>query len=176
MGGGEFLALLDRAGAATDHACWSCAGHRWTGRHTGLANAKFSVPARLVFNLPPSPTQPCVWAGSGRGVVRACQASRDDGLIGVAEFPPAPVRGRAGWPRPDGYQWPIPYLAPFSRAIEFSWQGQWALNAWPNFVITFGLLLVTFYLAWSRGYSPLEMVSARLDEAFVAALRRRFPR
>lgn len=77
---------------------------------------------------------------------------------------------------PDGYQWPIPYLSPFSKAIEFSWQGQWALNAWPNFVITFGLLLATFYLAWSRAYSPLEMVSGRSDEAFVAALRHRFSR
>jgi inner membrane protein len=77
---------------------------------------------------------------------------------------------------PDGYQWPIPYLAPFSSAFELSWHGQWALNAWPNFVIAFGLLLLTFYLAWSRGYSPLEMVSSRADKAFVAALRHRLPR
>src|SRR3954453_6299709 len=32
---------------------------------------------------------------------------------------------------PDGYQWPIPYLKPFS-GFEISWRGQWALNAWPN--------------------------------------------
>jgi hypothetical protein len=28
---------------------------------------------------------------------------------------------------PDGYQWPIPYLMPFSRTVELSWRGQWAL-------------------------------------------------
>jgi inner membrane protein len=77
---------------------------------------------------------------------------------------------------PDGYQWPIPYLWPFSRGGGLVWSGQWALNAWPNFVITLGLLFITFYLAWERGYSPLEMVSGRADRAFVAALRKRFPR
>jgi inner membrane protein len=76
---------------------------------------------------------------------------------------------------PEDYQWPIPYFMPFSRACELSWRGQWALNAWPNFVITIALLLMTFYLAWSRGFSPLEMVSTKADAAFVAALRRRIP-
>jgi len=76
---------------------------------------------------------------------------------------------------PDGYQWPIPYLMPFSRAGELSWRGEWALNAWPNFAITISLLLATFYLAWSRGFSPLEMVSLKADAAFVAALRKRVP-
>ena len=41
---------------------------------------------------------------------------------------------------PDGDQWPIPYLKPFSNAVQLTWHGQWALNAWQNFVIT-GLLL-----------------------------------
>ena len=77
---------------------------------------------------------------------------------------------------PDRYQWPIPYLSPFSHAAQLTWSGQWALNAWPNFVITVALLLTTFYLAWSTGHSPLEMVSKRADDAFVATLRRRFPR
>jgi len=31
-----------------------------------------------------------------------------------------------------------------------------------------------FYLAWKRGYSPLEMVSGKVDEAFVETLRKRF--
>lgn len=77
---------------------------------------------------------------------------------------------------PDGYQWPIPYLMPFSRSAQIMWHGQWALNAWPNFVVTLGLLYVTLYLAWQRGYSPLELVSLRADAVFVDALRRRFPR
>lgn len=76
---------------------------------------------------------------------------------------------------PDGDAWPIPYLLPFSRAWEWTWEGQWALNAWPNFVITFALLGATFYLAWRRGFSPLEMFSARADRSFVAVLRKRFP-
>ncbi|MCI0351774.1 MAG: metal-dependent hydrolase [Acidobacteriales bacterium] len=76
---------------------------------------------------------------------------------------------------PEGEQWPIIYLAPFSQAWQFAWSGQWALNAWPNFAITTILLFAAFYLAWQRGYSPLEMVSRKADAGFVALLRRRFP-
>ncbi len=75
---------------------------------------------------------------------------------------------------PDGYQWPVPYLAPFSSQ-QLIWRGQWGLNAWPNVLITIALLLVTLWLAWRRGFSPLEMVSARADTLLVTALRRRFP-
>ena len=71
---------------------------------------------------------------------------------------------------PDRDQWPIPYLMPFSRACELTWRGQWMRNAWPNFAITILLLLMTFYLAWKRGFSPVEMVSPKADAAFVAAL------
>lgn len=77
---------------------------------------------------------------------------------------------------PDGYQWPIPYLKPFSSALNLSWSGQWMLNAWPNFAITIALLGIMFWLAWSRGFSPLEMISHRADQAFITSLRRRFPR
>jgi len=76
---------------------------------------------------------------------------------------------------PDGDQWPIPYLAPFSSAVQPTWSGQWGLNAWPNVVLTIILLLTTFWLAWWRGFSPLEMISAKADAAFVGALRRRVP-
>jgi hypothetical protein len=76
---------------------------------------------------------------------------------------------------PDGYQWPIPYFYPFSKTFELTWNGQWALNAWPNFLITGILLATTFYLAWKRAYSPLEMISARSDQAFVKTLRNRVP-
>jgi inner membrane protein len=80
----------------------------------------------------------------------------------------------AGSRGPDGYQWPIPYLAPFSEAGQMMWSGQWSLNAWPNFAITIGLLGLTFFLAWRRGFSPLEMVSARADQKFIETLRARF--
>jgi len=76
---------------------------------------------------------------------------------------------------PDGYQWPIPYLMPFSTAGNLSWSGQWALNAWPNFAITIALLLVTFYIAWAGGRSPIEMISKKADAAFVTTARKRFP-
>src|SRR5262249_49674818 len=29
---------------------------------------------------------------------------------------------------PDGYQWPISYLKPFSDRFQLTWSGQWALN------------------------------------------------
>lgn len=75
---------------------------------------------------------------------------------------------------PDGYQWPIPYFLPFSRTPELSWEGQWALNAWPNFVITAATLLITFCLAITRGYSALEIFSKRADRVFVSTLQARF--
>ena len=77
---------------------------------------------------------------------------------------------------PDGDQWPIFYLYPFSKALQITWSGQWKLNAWPNFLVTGIALALTFYLAWRRGFSPIEMVSKRADGAFVGALRSRVPR
>ncbi len=75
---------------------------------------------------------------------------------------------------PDGYQWPIPYLAPFSSSLQLVWRGEWGLNAWPNVAITVLLLLITLWLAWRRGFSPLEMISQRVDTDFVRTLRQRF--
>jgi hypothetical protein len=65
-------------------------------------------------------------------------------------------------------------LLPFSAKWQLVWSHQWALNGWQNFAISGVLLFATFYLAWLRGFSPLEMVSARADAAFVGALRQRF--
>jgi inner membrane protein len=76
---------------------------------------------------------------------------------------------------PDLHQWPIPYLLPFSNAWQWTWSGQWALSAWPNMLITVIALAITFRLAWKRGYSPLEMISSKADQAFIAALRHRIP-
>jgi inner membrane protein len=75
---------------------------------------------------------------------------------------------------PDGGQWPIPYLMPFSHAWQLSVGWQWGLNAWPNFAITAVLLGLTLYAAWARGYSPVGLFSTRADQAIVATLRRRF--
>jgi len=76
---------------------------------------------------------------------------------------------------PDGEQWPIPYLLPFSNRWQWTWSGQWALNAWPNFLITGALIALALALARRRGFSPMEIFSRRMDAAIVAALRIRFP-
>ena len=75
---------------------------------------------------------------------------------------------------PDGNQWPIPYLLPFSRQVHLTWSGQWALNAWPNFLITAVLIGLALVLARQRGFSPLELFSRKADAIFVRALRNRF--
>ena len=75
---------------------------------------------------------------------------------------------------PDGYQWPIPYLKPFSNTLQLTWHGQWALNAWQNFVITGFFLLATFWIAWRYAASPLELVSQPANRALTQTLRQRF--
>ncbi|MBW1771166.1 MAG: metal-dependent hydrolase [Deltaproteobacteria bacterium] len=62
----------------------------------------------------------------------------------------------------------------FSNSWQWIWKGQWALNAWPNFLITGVALILTFFLSWRLGYSPFEMASRKVDRAFVGALRERF--
>lgn len=70
--------------------------------------------------------------------------------------------------------WSIPYLLPFSNSWDFSWSRQWSLASWQNFLITAGAMVFVFHQAWRRGISPLEIVSQRANDAFVAALRARF--
>jgi hypothetical protein len=80
----------------------------------------------------------------------------------------------AGSGGPDGESWPIPYLSPFSSALHLTWPGQWPLNGWQNFAITGALLVATLWIAWKRGSSPLELVSAKGNQALVASMRSRF--
>ncbi len=82
----------------------------------------------------------------------------------------------AGARGPDGNPWPIPYFSPFFRGSSLAWEGQWALNAWPNFVITGVFLGALFYLALKKHVSPLEMVSQRANLAFVETVKKRFAR
>lgn len=74
----------------------------------------------------------------------------------------------------DGYKWPIHYLYPFSD-WTLTWEGQWELTAWPNVAITFVMLGIMLFIAWKRGVSPLEMISARANKAVVEALRDGLP-
>lgn len=75
----------------------------------------------------------------------------------------------------DGYQWPIPYLWPFSNAVQAAWQGQWMLGAWQNTAITVVLVLAAVWLAWRLCRSPMGIFSERADAGFVRTLRNRFP-
>ena len=75
---------------------------------------------------------------------------------------------------PDGYSWPIPYLAPFSSRLQLAWSGQWALNSWQNVVITCGLLVFTLVRSVQIGRSPVEIFSPAADRQVVAALQGRW--
>lgn len=69
--------------------------------------------------------------------------------------------------------WGIYYLAPFSKAWEIAWPGQWPLVSWQNMVITAVLLAVVMLRASKTGYSPLRLVSTRADTLAVSTLRQR---
>lgn len=75
---------------------------------------------------------------------------------------------------PDGYQWPIPYLSPFSKSLQLVWHSQWPLNGWQNVGITVVLLFATLWLAWKSGRSPVEFVGEKADARLVTVLRERF--
>ena len=75
---------------------------------------------------------------------------------------------------PDGYDWPVSYLSPLTDGLLLRWEGQWALNAWPNVALTAVLLAWTVRVAWMHGRSPLGYLSKKADAAFVEALRARF--
>ena len=100
---------------------------------------------------------------------------RITGLLALMSFHLHLVCDVVGSRGPDGYQWPIYYLYPFSSSCTVTWNGQWELNAWPNYVITLLALLGVLALSLGRGYSPLGIVSAKADQVFVATLRRRWP-
>ena len=74
----------------------------------------------------------------------------------------------------DGFNWPIPYLFPFSNRWICMWGGQWKVDAWPNIAFTIALLFGTVWMAVKRGFSPLDIFSPTADRSVVAALRKRF--
>jgi membrane-bound metal-dependent hydrolase YbcI (DUF457 family) len=80
----------------------------------------------------------------------------------------------AGSRGPEGYNWPIPYLLPFSP-VELRWSHQWPLNGWPNLLLTAGLLMCVLICGMRLGRTPVEVFSEAADKRVVEALRRRFP-
>lgn len=65
---------------------------------------------------------------------------------------------------PDGYQWPIQYFYPFNHA-GYTWQGQWALNAWQNHLIWLCLALICIGYIRRCNISFFELFGSKLDEA-----------
>lgn len=124
--------------------------------HTALHNITFALAVAAV----------CFFTAGRRWLV---------GFLALISFHIHLLGDLLGARGPDNDHWPIPYLMPFSDRWQWIWDGQWELNAWPNFVVTGVLLVCMFYLAWKRGYSSLEMVSQRADQTFVNTLRHRFP-
>ena len=116
-----------------------------------------------------------VWPRSGPGNQTPVAHPWTAALLAFVNFHLHLLCDLAGSRGPDGYSWPIPYLQPFSHALQLGWQGQWPLNGWQNIVITAILLLATLFLAWKNSTSPLELISTRANQALVAALRNRFP-
>ncbi|MGI9104532.1 MAG: metal-dependent hydrolase [Terriglobales bacterium] len=128
----------------------------------------FSDYHHLLHNI----TFAIVWAG----IVLALATKRwKTALFALIAFHIHLLEDVAGSRGPSGDYWTVPYFLPFSR-WGWTWSGQWALNGWQNLTVTAVLLLMTLWLAWARGYSPLEMISRRGDQAFVGALRARFTR
>ena len=74
----------------------------------------------------------------------------------------------------EGETWPLAYFWPFTEAITLDNPWMWALNAWPNILITIIAMAVTFTLAVRRGYSPVGIFSTQGDERFIETLRQRF--
>lgn len=73
---------------------------------------------------------------------------------------------------PDGYQWPVPYLWPFSSEPQITWQYQWALNAWPNFAITIFFIIITIWLARNKDYSIVSLFSNKVDNLVIQTIRK----
>jgi inner membrane protein len=96
------------------------------------------------------------------------------GMLGFLSFHLHILGDLCGSRGPDGGQWDIVYLWPFSAALSLRVPWQWELNAWPNLLITVLLLAAMFWLAWKRGFSVVELFSSAGDRAFVKTLRHRF--
>lgn len=68
--------------------------------------------------------------------------------------------------------WPIFYSGPVSKNWMWFWKGQWALDAWPNRLISVALLVWVIALAVRLGHSPVILFNRKADAAAVAVLCR----
>jgi hypothetical protein len=98
------------------------------------------------------------------------------GLVALGLFHVHLLCDLAGSRGPDGYQWPIPYLYPLTKMAPLTWSHQWALNAWPNIVISIIAFTLVVYSARKYHRSPFELVSNKLDMTFINMVNRITPR
>jgi inner membrane protein len=68
--------------------------------------------------------------------------------------------------------WPIFYFGPISRNPMWIWKHQWALDSWPNRIITLFLFGWSLWLAVKRGDSFVGVFNRRADRVFVGVLRK----
>lgn len=71
-----------------------------------------------------------------------------------------------------GDLWPICYSEPIFRHPIWFWKHQWKLDGWQNQTIFVAIFTVSLWVAIKKGYSFVEVVSARLDSVFVQVLRK----
>ncbi len=77
---------------------------------------------------------------------------------------------------PDEYQWPIPYLLPFSEAWNWTWDGQWYLHAWQNSVAYAIFVMITVIIAFKKKNTPVELISQKWDTAVMRSFSNIFLR
>lgn len=68
--------------------------------------------------------------------------------------------------------WPIFYLAPWWKNPLWVVKWQWALDAWPNRLISAALFIGCLGLAVRRGHSVVGVFNRRADAAVVEVLRK----
>jgi hypothetical protein len=71
----------------------------------------------------------------------------------------------------SGPLWPIYYLWPFNGTFYFVNKNGWPFTSWQNTTVAAALLAWTIGIAYRQGRTPLELITPRLDRAFVAWLR-----
>lgn len=72
--------------------------------------------------------------------------------------------------------WPVHYLAPLNNSFTLQWSGQWPLDAWPNIVLTIGLLGFMFMRTITHGHSIISIFNLRAHESFVKTVQTRWKR
>ena len=71
----------------------------------------------------------------------------------------------------SGPYWPIYYLWPFDWSFKVINKEGWEFSAWQNKAFAGAFLAWALVIAFRQGRTPVEMITPRLDQAFVRWLR-----